>query len=213
MRKLNKEDRHTFFAYYGWTIPVFLIAFWAMYYFIFNQIYATQAYQQLVFFYAAYGVKDNSIHTKLQKKLEPKQCYEVNHYDYSKDSQDAYQNFTAVYPICDFFVFSKTDLVDMDAGVKTYFKPITDDLIATSNIPASYTYYSFETVNYAIKIYDSVNDTYNSDKPFSKYLNFSKGSNTDDFYLLIGLKSVNFNETAHHTLGYLGLDYLFNELN
>lgn len=213
MRKITKENYNTFFSYFGWTIPVFLIVFWAIFYFTFRQIYATKPYEQLVFYYAAYGLKDNSVHNKLQKALEPKQCYEVNYYDYTRDSSEAYKSYTAVSSICDFFVFSETDLNDMQDAVKSIFMPITNEFADKIHLPAAYSFFQFESVNYGIKLNDKNDATYEQNKKYSSYINFSKGSNTDSFYLVINKNSVNFNEDANHVLGYLGLDYLFNELD
>ena len=214
MRKLTKDDRNTFFAYYGWTIPVFLVVFWAIFYFTFRQIYATKQYEQLVFFYAAYGLKNDTVHTKLQKKLEPQHCYEVNYYDYARDSSSIINAYSAVSSICDFFVFSETDLVDMQETVQTNFMVIDSELTTKINLPAAYEFYSYsDGLNYGIKLFDKNDPTYSENIKYSSYINFSRGSDIDTFYLVINKKSVNFNESAHHTLGYLGLDYLFNELS
>ena len=213
MKKISKKDFHTFLAYFGWTIPVLIAVSWASYFFIFRQIYATKAYEKITLLYAAYGLKDNSIHSKLLNKLESHTCYEVNHYSYGRNSQDLIKHYNAIAPSCDFFIFSETDLNDMHEAIEKNFKPVSVDIITKSSIPASFTYYSFNTVNYGLKIYDKNDASYNDGKHFDNYINFSNGTETDSFYLLINKNSVNFDEPANHILGYLSLEYLFNELD
>ena len=213
MKKVAKKDFNTFLAYFGWTIPIMLMVFWASYFFIYRQIYATKPYEKITILYAAYGVKDNSLHTKHKSELESHNCYEVNHYSYNRDSQDLIKHYNALAPLCDYFVFSETDLNDMHEAIEKNFKPVSTDLVSKCNIPSSYSYYSFGTTNYGIKLYDKSDETYNSGKYFSNYINFSNGTNVDSYYLLINKNSVNFDESANHILGYLGLEYLFNELN
>ena len=96
MKLFSKEGFKTYFTYYGWTIVVFLIVFWAGYYFIFRQMYAPKQYEQLNFFYAAYGLKDNSIHNKMQKALEEDNCFEVNYYDYSRNDKKIYEYYSSI---------------------------------------------------------------------------------------------------------------------
>lgn len=212
MIKSTKEERRTFFMYYGWTIPVFLVVFWVTFYFVFNQIYAVKPFEQLTFFYAAYGLKDNSFHEKMRKELEPQPCYEVNYYDYSLNDKTIYSKYSAVRDNCDFFVFSEYDLTEIAETAENIFMPIDGDMISRINLPAHYTFYEYNSVTYGIKLFDKDDETYNEQTKFKDYINFTYEDKKDSFYLVINKKSANFSVESNHILGYLGMEYLFNHV-
>ena len=211
MKIFSKEGFRTYLTYYGWTIVVFLIIFWAGFYFIFRQMYAAKRYEQLNFFYAAYGLKDDSIHNKMQKALEDKSLYEVNYYDYSRIDKKIYEYYSATKDNCDFFVFSEQDLIDMKEVVKEEFKPLDEDLLKRINLPSYYSLYTYENINYGIKLIDKDDQEYNSKTKFDSLINYSLNNDKDSFYLLININSINFDLNEEHTLGYEGLNYYFNE--
>ena len=211
MKIFSKEGFKTYLTYYGWTSVVFLIIFWAGFYFIFRQMYAPKRYEQLNFFYAAYGLKDNSIHEKMQKALEDKNCFEVNYYDYSRNDKKIYEYYSSLKDNCDFFVFSEQDLIDMKEVIKSEFKVVDENLLKRISLPSYYSLYSYENINYGIKLIDKDDQSYNEKTKFDSLINYSLNNNADSFYLLININSVNFDLESGYTLGYLGLDYFINE--
>ena len=209
MSKITKQDRMTYFAYYGWTIPVFLVAFWVIFFFIFQQMYAPRRYEKLVFFYAAYYLKDDSFHKELRKDLQPYGCLDIDYYSYSLDDKSIASKYNSLKDNCDYFVLSETDLKDMDEYIANQYMVIDDSLINKAGIPSDYEFYSFGETKYGIKLFDKDREYKYNDK-FSNWINFSNGSNTDSFYLVINKTSINFNEEKEHMLGYYGLKWLTN---
>lgn len=212
MIKPLKEERRTFFAYFGWTIPVFLAVFWVMYFFIFNQIYAVKPFEKLTFFYAAYGLKETSFHEDMRKELEATPCYEVNYYDYSLNDSTIYTKYSAVKDSCDFFIFSEHDLNEIGDTIGNNFKQVDDnqELFSQVELSAHYTFYLHSGIKYGIKLFDKDDEVYNEATKFKNYINFTFGDKKDSFYLVINKNSVNF--SSEHILGYLGMRYLFNNV-
>ena len=210
MKIFTKEGIKTYLTYYGWTILVLPLVLWSGFYFIFKSMYAPKKYEQLTFFYAAYGLKDNSLHDRMQKDLEADGCYEVNYYDYSILDKKIYEYYSALKDNCDFFVFSEHDLLEMKEVVKDEFKVLDEDLLKRIELPSFYSTYAYEDINYGIKLIDKDDDSYNEKSKFSSIINYSLNDNKDSFYLLINKDSENFDLEANHTLGYIGLNYLFN---
>lgn len=212
MKVFTKEGIKTYLTYFGWSILLLPFVLWAGFYFIFRQMYAAKPYEQLTIFYAAYGLKDDSFHNKMQKDLEDKACYEINYYDYSRSDKKIYEYYSSVKDNCDFFVFGEQDLVDMKEVVKEQFKVIDEDLAKNINLPSYYEYFSYEEGNYGIKLVDKENSEYNQKTKFDSLINYSLNNQSDSFYLLINKDSVNFDKESNHTLGYIGLEYLFNNV-
>ena len=210
MKIFSKEGFKTYLTYFGWTVLVLAILLWAGFYFIFRQMYAAKPYEQLTFFYAAYGLKDESFHNKMQKDLEDKSCYEVNYYDYSRIDKKIYEYYSSVKDNCDFLIFSEQDLVDMKEVVKSEFKVLDENLIKEINLPSYYSFFDYEGLNYGIKLIDKNDDSYNNQTKFNHLIKSSLNENSDSFYLLINQKSVNFDKENEHILGYSGLEYYLN---
>ena len=211
MKILTKEGVKTYLTYYGWTILVLPLILWSGFYFIFKTMYAPKKYEQLTFFYAAYGLKDNSLHDKMQKALEEYDCFEVNYYDYSIADKKIYDYYTAVKDNCDFFIFSENDILEMKDVVKSEFKALDEDLLKRIELPDYYKTYAYEDINYGIKLIDKDDESYNEKTKFNSIINYSLNDNKDSFYLLVNKDSENFNLEENHTLGYKGLNYLFHE--
>ena len=211
MKIFTKEGFKTYLTYYGWTLLVLPLILWSGFYFIFKTMYAPKKYEQLTFFYAAYGLKDNSIHEKMQKALLDHDCFEVNYYDYSIADRKIYDYYTAVKDNCDFFIFSEHDILEMKDVVKTEFKVLDDDLLKRIELPDYYKTYAYEDINYGIKLIDKDDDSYNEKTNFNSIINYSLNDNKDSFYLLVNKDSENFNLEENHTLGYLGLNYLLHD--
>lgn len=210
MKKVTKTERNNYLAYYGWTIPIFLIVFWVTFFFIFQNIYAVKKYQKLVIFYAAYNLKDKTIHKKMKASLKEYGCLDVEYYSYAFDDPQIVENYNALKKNCDFFVISEYDLKEMKEEINNQYMPLTNELIEKVKAPESYQYYSYGSVSYGFKVFDKDNVAYNQMTHFNEWVNFTKEEKTDNFYLVINKDSVNFNEEKGHTLGYHGLEWLLN---
>ena len=210
MKKISKKQTLNFFTYYGWTIPTFLVAFWVIFFFIFQNVYAAKRYQKLVIFYAAYNLKDKSLHSKLKENLKPYGCLEIDYYSYALNDSQIVTNYNALKDICDYSVLSEQDLKDMKDTINSQYMSLTNDFLKRVKAPTNYEYYSYNDTKYGFKIYDKDNETYNQMTGFDQYVNFVQGDKTDNFYLVAHIKSVNFNDEKGHVLGYYGLEYLLN---
>ena len=207
---MNKKKVLNYFTYYGWTIPVFLIAFWVIFFFVFQNIYAPKKYQKLVIFYAAYNLKDKSIHSKMNKALKPYGCLDVEYYSYSLNDKQIVTNYNALKDNCDYFVMSENDLKEMKEEIDKQYKSLSNELLERVKANNEYQFYSYNDVKYGFKIYDKDNKAYNQMTGFDQYVNFVSGDNKDNFYLVTNIKSVNFDDEKGHVLGYYGLEYLLN---
>lgn len=208
--KINKRQRINFFTYYGWTIPLFLVGFWVTFYFIYNNVYAPKKYEKLVMFYAAYNLKDNSIHKEMKNALKPYGCLEVDYYDYSLTNPEIAKYYNTLKPNTDLFVMSEQDLTDMKEEISGQYMKLSNIILDKIHIPTTYQYYSYDETTYGIKIYDKNDNDYNQFTKFQNWINFSFEDKTDNFYLVINCDSVNFDDEKGHTLGYKGLEYLLN---
>ena len=211
MVRVNRRQRLNYFTYYGWTIPVFFVVFWVSFFFIFQQIYAAKRYQKLVLFYAAYNLKDDSIHKDMKKGLEQYNCLEVDYYSYSLNDVKIANYYYSLKANCDFFIMSESDLSEMQEYIDREYMPLSEDIINTSEVPSSYEYYSFGDTKYGFKVFDKDNEEYSKKTGFYKWINFSSEDKTDNFYLVINKDSVNFNQKDNHILGYKGLKWLLDE--
>ena len=209
MKKLYKDisKGKSYFYYYGWTILVFIVSFFLMFFFIFQAMFYVKRTERIELFIAAHGLKDDGYHTVVEKTFKDKGLIEMNIYSYIENDQNIYNYFSANGENADYIIFSETNVKDLqDYVLDNYFNinKLSEDVPSITKFDT----YSYEDTPVGIKIYDGKDASYNEKYKFSNIIEFSEES----YYLLIDSGSPNFDKDKGHTLGYSVLEYLLDDM-
>ncbi|MCR4562035.1 MAG: hypothetical protein K5694_02375 [Bacilli bacterium] len=194
----NKRDIRDFFVSWGWLIVLLIgisVFAWAYSISLINQI---KDFERINFFIESYGLKEHSFEADLRKKLEPDGVLEVNLYDYQPNDRNIGDYYDAFGTISDFIVVNDKDLSDMSKDYKTTkimnnYLPFTSTIKDEVIMDSSFAYYAVGEADYALKIYDKDDKTYNSAYHFDDLITFEKeGQTAYSWYLMLNAKTVNF---------------------
>ncbi len=204
----------SYFYYYGWTILVFLSAFFLIFFFIFQAMFYVKRTERIELFIAAHGLKDNNYSTKIEKEFKNQGLIKMNIYSYlESDVARVMDYFSANGENADFIIFSETNVTDLKDYVPTNYFSLSSLSEEVEKINEFETY-DYEGTSYGIKIFDGNNDAYNSKYKFHDFIEFTKeGENKQSYYLLIDNDSPNFDKAHNHTLGYSVLEYFLNDMS
>ena len=203
----DKNKGKSYFYYFGWTIPTFLVVFFLMFFLIFQFVYRVKPYQKVDYFIAAYGLNDRYYQNEILKRFEKDGLVEVNIHDYPMGDAKLYEYYQAYGEKSDFVILSEGDVSSMKEVIKTKFTPI-DNLKSDCPAISKYDSYKFDAVSYGIKIFDDKDDSYNQKYNFTSHINFTaEGKERSSYYLLVNKESVNFDKEKNHIFGYLVLEY------
>ena len=215
MKLYRDEGRSkSFFYYYGWTILVFLSAFFLVFFFVFRAMFYVKRTERIELFIAAHGLKDNDYGTRIEKEFKSRGLIEMNIYSYLEDDvAGVYNYFSANGENADFIIFSETNVKDLEEYVPAnYFalSSFNEDIKKINEFDT----YDYDGTAYGIKIFDGSDDAYNNKYKFKDFIEFTKeGVERESYYLLIDNGSPNFDKANKHALGYYVLDYFLNDMS
>ena len=208
----DREKAKSYFYYYGWTILVFVVAFFLTFFLIFQNLFAVKRTQRVDMFIAAHGLKDFEYSSKVVKQFKKGGLVEFNIYSYLEDDINVMDYFSANGENADFVIFSETNISDMKEYVPANYVPLSS-LEDTVESIISFETFEYEGTAYGIKLFDATNDTYNSKYKFKNFIEFTEeGNDNESYYLLIDNGSPNFDKENKHTLGYSVLSYFLYDM-
>lgn len=208
----DREKAKSYFYYYGWTILVFVVAFFLTFFLIFQNLFAVKRTQHVDMFIAAHGLKDFEYSSKVVKQFKKGGLVEFNIYSYLEDDINIMDYFSANGENADFVIFSETNISDMKEYVPANYVPLSS-LEDTVESIKSFETFEYEGTAYGIKLFDATNDTYNNKYKFKDFIEFTKeGKDNESYYLLIDNGSPNFDKENKHTLGYSVLSYFLYDM-
>ena len=208
----DREKAKSYFYYYGWTILVFIVAFFLTFFLIFQNLFAVKRTQHVDMFIAAHGLKDYDYSSKVVKEFKKGGLVEFNIYSYLEDDINVMDYFSANGENADFVIFSETNISDMKEYVSANYVPLSS-LEDTVESIKSFETFDYEGTAYGIKLFDATNDTYNSKYKFKDLIEFTEeGKDNESYYLLIDNGSPNFDKENKHTLGYSVLSYFLYDM-
>ena len=202
----------SYFYYYGWTIIAFLLGFYLIAFIIFQAMFFVPRTNRIEIFIAAQGINDAEYNVKLQKEFEEQGLMQVDIYSYYIDDANVYNYFSANGEKADFIIFPESVLNDMQDYVKDSYFELSTLVDGCSSIN-DYESFKYEEKPYGIKIFDGVNEAYNTQHHFTDLIEFTKeGKTNESYYLLVDNESPNFNKENGNTLGYSVLEYLLSSM-
>ncbi|MBO4856274.1 MAG: hypothetical protein J5511_02755 [Bacilli bacterium] len=208
----DREKAKSYFYYYGWTILVFIVAFFLTFFLIFQNIFAVKRTQRIDMFIAAQGLKDYEYSTIVEKKFKSAGLIEMNIYSYLEDDINLFDYFSANGEKADFVIFSETNCNDLQEYLPANYKPLSS-IEDTVESVKSFETYKYDGVSYGIKIFDGANEAYNNKYKFKDFIEFTKeGKENESYYLLIDNESPNFDKENKHTLGYSVLSFFLYDM-
>ena len=208
----DKEKGRSYFYYYGWTILVFLSAFFLIFFFIFQGIFHVKRTQRIEMFIAAHGLKDYDYDKKILKEFKSQGLIEMNIYSYLENDVNIYDYFSANGEKADFIIFSETNVKDLNEYLPANYIPLAD-LNEQVECLNRFETFDYEGVSYGVKIFDGANESYNQNLNFQDLIEFTKeGQKKESYYLLIDNESPNFDVKNQHTLGYSVLEYFLYDM-
>ena len=202
--RVNKKVVSHFLEYCWIFIIAMGIFSYTVFYYPIHKINEYKSYEKIVFFSAAGYVKEKDFASNILNRFEDN-ILKVDVYDYSSKDMllgTLYESFGAK---ADFLILSEKDLITTkDAIAKSFY--VLDNNFLTNNDESDY--YSYESINYGLKVYDHLNDNYNNKYKFLEWIDFD---GDDNYYLLANKNSVNFNlsgESKTSNNGYQVFKYL-----
>ena len=208
----DKSKAKSYFYYFGWTILAFFGGFFLVFFLIFQAMFYVKRTERLEIFIAAHGLKDNNYFDKIQKEFAKEGLLQVNVYSYLEDDINVYNYFSANGEDADFIIFSETNVKDMQEYISYNYVDVST---LVSDIPcvSEYDTYIYEGTSYGLKIYDPVDESYNTSHHFQDLIEFNKeGKDKEAYYLLVDKDSPNFDKENKHTFGYSVLEYLLSDM-
>ncbi|MCH5180955.1 MAG: hypothetical protein J1F32_07055 [Erysipelotrichales bacterium] len=194
------------FLEYRWAplIGCFLISY-ILFYFSLHKINAYKDYEKIVIFSAGGYLEDQNLKDYILTNCP--NVLSVDIYAYSSNDDMLVNLYQAYGKNADFLVLSTDDLKAMEDIIPEYWIPYDENLIS-SVLLQKFEYYTYNDINYGLKLFDSSNEDYNSKYHFNDFISFD---GKQDYYLLCNLNSVNFSkeEVKNKTdNGYEVLNYL-----
>ena len=208
----DREKAKSHFYYYGWSILVFLVGFFLVFFLVFQSKFYVRRTQRVDFFIASHGLKDNDYYKTIEKKYKSQGLVECNIFSYLEEDPNVFNYFSANGEKADFVIFSETNIKDLKEYVPGNYLPISS-LEAEVEAVKNFETFDYEDKAYGIKIFDGENDTYNSKYKFTDLIEFTKeGVEKESYYLLVDNESPNFDKENKHTLGYTVLSYFLYDM-
>jgi hypothetical protein len=198
----NKKSH--FFTYYFYIIILVVTLSFTLSYYCLNLKFTYKKNQIFNFFTLSYQtLDDNQIIDKLAS-LYQDDIKEFNLYNFTSSNKNLTSYYTRFGASADLLILSSDDLSDMDEVIKENFIPL-DNL----HLDSFYQYYTFDEVNYGIKVYQKGDETYNVQTSFSSCFDFASDGK-DAYYLLININSLHFQTSDD--IGYAILDSYLEEV-
>lgn len=206
MLKPTSKKITNYFMYYGWTIIVMGLVFFAVFTLILSSINKIKDNQKFSIFFATYGLTEKRYKEELKEHLKEDGVLEVNYYSFYLTDSNIGNLFDSYGYSAEISIVSGTDVKDMELGITKTYLPLTDELLNDIGVNEKYEIYTYKNVNYAIKIHDKNNEEYNNNFSYDEWIKFkNEKGDTDDFYLLLSLHSNNFGEYSKNNRGDSGI--------
>lgn len=194
----NRKDIGDYFVSYGWLGLVFIIVSYVAWYWSITTIDEVKPYEKINFFIESYGLKDNTLASDVVSRLSSKGVVEINLYCYSPKDASISSYYTKFGTESDFIILYQSDLDTMfqnvsSTSVLSSFVPFTADFKAEAVPTSDYQYYVVSGQDYALKLYDADDVTYNALHPFANLINFTlDGASAESSYLLLNASTPNY---------------------
>lgn len=194
----NKKDIEDYFVSWGWLIVLFVLASYVGWYLPITKIDEIKDYERINFFFECYGLKENTLEDDMTALLKADGVVETNVYSYAPNDSRIADYYDAFGSQSDFLVLTGDDLVAMfprgeSSGVAARFVPFSEDLKEAALPTSDYAFYQADGQDYALKVYDPNDLSYDATHPFGRLMDFSSGgSPTPSYYLLLNALTPNF---------------------
>jgi len=214
---VTKKKITTFLTYHGVFALVISILICFTWSYVLKTIDEVKPYERVNIFMETYGVDkklENDIYDFIKENDETKLLYEVNIYQFASNNEKITTYYESFGKNADLLILIEEDLIDMKEYLDDNFLQLSDELLfrTLGDKKDIYTYYQFDNKNYALKIYDKDNETYQYRKDVINYT--AEGKTNHNYYLLINNKSVNvgeFNSLSKTENALKTIAYLFGE--
>jgi len=211
----NRKDIGDYFVSYGWLCLIFIIVSYVAWYWPITAIDAIKSSEKINFFVESYGLKENTLSSDIVSRFSSKGVVESNLYCYSPKDASISTYYTKFGTESDFIILYQSDLDTMfqnvsSTSVLSSFLPFTSELKSAAISQNDYAYYPVNGADYALKVFDASDPTYNTLHPFSNLINFiTDGVTAESSYLLLNAKTPNFAPYQSGTTdnGILSLSY------
>jgi len=194
----NRKDIGDYFVSYGWLSLIFIIVSYVAWYWSITTIDEVKPYEKINFFIESYGLKDNTLSSDVVSRLSAKGVVESNLYCYSPKDASISSYYTKFGTESDFIILYQSDLDTMfqnvsSTSVLSSFLSFTADFKAAAVPTSDYQYYAVRGQDYALKLYDANDASYNALHPFANLINFTlEGASAESSYLLLNASTPNY---------------------
>jgi hypothetical protein len=213
---VQKKDIGDFFVSWGWLVLIALILSYTAWYWAITAIDAIKNTEKINFFIESYGLKANTLSDDVVAKFADQGVVESNVYCYAPNDVSISSYYTKFGNESDFIILYQSDLDTMfqnpdSTSVLSSFVPFSSDLKKATMSQDDYAYYQVKGEDYALKVYDSADASYNTAHPFTSLIDFSSSTkNGESSYLLLNAKTPNlkpYNTTSTTGNAVLALQY------
>lgn len=203
----NRKDIGDYFVSYGWLSLIFIIVSYVAWFWSITTLDEVKSYEKINFFIESYGLRDNTLSSDIVSRFSSKGVVESNLYCYSPKDASISTYYTKFGTESDFIILYQSDLDTMfqnvsSTSVLSSFVPFTSELKAAAVPTNDYHYFSVSSQDYALKLYDANDASYNALHPFTKLIDFtSEGTTAESSYLLLNSSTPNFAPYQSGTTG------------
>jgi len=188
-----------FFIMQGWAIVLIVLVTYAAFYWGITAVDSIKNYEKIDYFIESYGLKENTLSKDTIALLKDKGVLESNVYNVSPASSIKSQKFDKFGAYSDIVIFNYQDMVDMEPVIADNFMVLSADFKAkyASGLSKTYSYYTAETGDYGLKIYDPADSVYSAQFHYSDLITFTQeGAEDLAYYICIPIRSVNYGKTT-----------------
>ncbi len=173
-----KEKIKDFLKYHAWLILIIIVIVSTSWYYLINLKTEYKKDEQFSLFVLSQGFKNEELLYPFEEKIKTYNINLFNVYNYKDDDSNLDSYYERFGKTSDLLIFSKQDLIDLKDAIKDNF------YVFDSFYQEDLSYYSFENKNYALKLFEQDNTTYNNKLNINNIFSFQK-----DSYLLINKHS------------------------
>lgn len=186
----SKTLNRWFFEYNSIWLALAALFSFLFYYYSLSAIDAFKDYEQIDFFCEAEDWVDKDLTEEILSRNKDT-IGQVNRYVYPPSFSQLGTMYEAYGPSSDLLVLSGNDLEESKEKIGNLCAPLTGEIteaIASQGY-TDLTYYTYDSIPYAIQVYAKDDASFNTNHRFTSWLSFQP--NTDDFYLLLNVSSNN----------------------
>ncbi len=173
-----KEKIKDFLKYHTWLILIIIVIISTSWYYLINLKTEYKKDEQFSLFVLSQGFKNEELLYSFEEKIKTYNINLFNVYNYKDDDSNLDSYYERFGKTSDLLIFPKQDLIDLKDAIKDNF------YVFDNFYQEDLSYYSFENKNYALKLFEQDNTTYNNKLNINNIFSFQK-----DSYLLINKHS------------------------